>query len=186
MMWKKLGKEGLAVHAPWPVAGEENKMLARQSTFLRVALKWFRTTVGKAKKGWTTATIVVSESYPDWKVKLLSWAQTQFNEETGFSPTYMKDLKAWASANVSDKKLLKQTMQIGAFLQGEVRDVGPAAMDTQVQFDQKALLNEVLAHIKKQTNISEISIVKVGDESAGLTEKVADVPTPGKPYLWLR
>ncbi|EJK66149.1 hypothetical protein THAOC_12941, partial [Thalassiosira oceanica] len=50
-MWRTLGKEGLAVRAPWPVVDEEDKLLTRQAKFLRDALKTFRTATGKAKKG---------------------------------------------------------------------------------------------------------------------------------------
>ena len=48
MIWKKLGKEGLAVKAPWPVADEEDKVLTRQSKFLRESLRYFRAQAGKA------------------------------------------------------------------------------------------------------------------------------------------
>merc|ERR1712194_885609 len=49
-LWSKIGKEGLAVKAPWPVADEEDKLLTRQAKFLRDSLKKFRGIVGKAKK----------------------------------------------------------------------------------------------------------------------------------------
>ena len=72
-LWKDLGKVGLAVKAPWPTVGEEDKLLTRQAKFLRDSLKIFRTSAGKAKKGWKTATILVAEDYPEWKVDALLW-----------------------------------------------------------------------------------------------------------------
>jgi leucyl-tRNA synthetase len=42
MVWKKLGKEGLAVKAPWPIAEEEDKIMTREAAFLRITLQNFR------------------------------------------------------------------------------------------------------------------------------------------------
>ncbi len=101
--WKKLGKEGLAIKASWPVADEEDKLLTRQGQFLRESLKKFRGLAGKAKKGWKTASIAVTDPYPQWKVDTLKCMP----EQTGFSNSFMKDLKTWTGQNVSNKKLSK-------------------------------------------------------------------------------
>merc|ERR1712087_934514 len=83
-LWMDLGKEGLVVRAPWPVADEEDKLLTRQAKFLRDSLKNFRGLAGKAKKGFKTCSIVVADEYPKWKIDTLVWMQEKFSEESGF------------------------------------------------------------------------------------------------------
>lgn len=188
-MWKALGKEGLAVKAPWPTVGEEDKMLTRQAKLLRDSLKNFRAQLGKAKKGANKSSILVTDSYPDWKVKALNWMQEKYDKDAGFPDTFMKDLKGWAGQNVSDKKLIKFTMQFVSFVKREVEDVGPAAMDTSLPFDQMETLKGSERYIKKQLGLEEIGFVKLGadDEAAKeVPDRVVENVTPGKPYLWTR
>ena len=186
MVWKKMGKEGLAVRAPWPEAGEEDKILTRQSKFLRDSLKDFRTLAGKAKKGWTKASVLVSDSYPQWKIDTLTWMQEQY-KDGAFPTTFMKDLKDWSSKNVSDKKMIKFTMQFASFIMKEVLDVGPMAMDLQLPFDQKEIFEESLKYLQAQLAISDIDILKIdSDEASEVPEKFRENVTPGKPSLWFR
>lgn len=186
-MWKVLGKEGLAVKALWPVTTEEDKILTRQAKFLRDSLKSFRAQAGKAKKGWTKASIVVSDAYPQWKVDVLRWMQTQYQEATGFPESFMKDLKDWAADSVEDKKLVKLTMQFASFAKKEVEDVGPVAMDTELPFDQKTILDEVVEYVMKQINVPELDVIKLGSSDASdMPDRVAENATPGNPYLWIR
>ena len=186
-MWKSLGKEGLAVRAPWPTVGEEDKLLTRQAKFLRDSMKIFRTATGKAKKGWKTATILVADDYPQWKVDALLWMQSSYDKSTGsFPPTFMKDLKDWTANNVTDKKKIKLTMQFVSFMKKEVDDVGEMAMDTTSPFDQLAIMNESLAYIKSQLNLEEVSAGRVDDPELAVPDKIAGNVMPGKPVLWLR
>lgn len=185
-MWGKLGKEGLAVKAPWPVAEEEDKILTRQAAFLRAGLKKFRSQLGKAKKPPAKVSIVVADSYPQFKVDALLWMQQQYSEETkSFPDTFMKDLKTWAGENVSDKKLVKFTMQFVAFMKNEVAEVGPVALDVQLPFDQAAVLEGCMDYLKAQLDLKDVDVVK-GEGDAGIPEKVLDLATPGTPALWLR
>jgi leucyl-tRNA synthetase len=186
-MWKKLGKVGLAVKAPWPVADEEDKLLTRQAKFLRDGLKRFRGQAGKAKKGWKGASIVVTESYPQWKLDTLMWMQEQYSDEAGFPATFMKDLKGWTGKNVSDKKMIKFTMQFASFMKNEVAEVGKVAMDTHLPFDQGANLEGSLRYFKAQLNIKEMDIIKLDTSAEGVVpERVAENVNPGKPFLWMR
>jgi len=187
-MWKKLGKEGLAVHAPWPKSEEEDKMLSRQSKFLSDSLKRFRGQAGKAKKGWSTASIVISDSYPEWKVNTLKWMQEQYDEATGTLPTtFMKELKGWTGKNVSDKKMIKFTMQFASFMKNEVADVGKVALDINLPFDQNAILQGSIAYIKSQLNLKEFDIIKLDDvKDNSVPDRVIEQVTPGKAYLWMR
>jgi leucyl-tRNA synthetase len=184
-MWKKLGKEGLAIKAPWPVADEEDKLLTRQGKFLRDSLKKFRGLAGKAKKGLKAASIVVTDSYPQWKVDTLKWMQEQHSAETGFSKSFMKDLKTWTGQNVSDKKMIKFTMQFSSFMKSEVEEVGKVAMDIHLPFDQVAILEASMKYIKAQLQIEELDILKL-ENAEGVPERIADQVIPAKPYLWLR
>ena len=185
MVWKKLGKTGFAVHAPWPVADEEDKLLTRQAKFLRDSLKSFRGLAGKAKKGWKTSSIIVADAFPQWKIDTLVWMQSQFSEETGFSPTFMKDLKGWTGENVSDKKMIKFTMQFASFMKNEANEVGKVALDTQLPFDQADIMTGSMSYIKSQLNLTDVDILKV-ETAEGIPARIVDQITPGKPYLWMR
>lgn len=186
-IWKEIGECGLAVQAPWPKADEEDKILTRQAKFVRDSLRDFRTTAGRSKKAFSKGSILVSEAFPDWKVHVLLWMREQFKLDTGFESTFGKDLKDWAAKNVADKKLLKNTMQFASFVKGEVIDVGVSAMDVQMPFDQKGLLEEMKEYIMKQVNVSELDVLKLGsDESSHVPDNMADNSTPGKPFLWLQ
>ena len=184
-MWSKMGKEGLAVKAPWPAADAEDKILTRQAAFLRDGLKKMRAQLGKAKKAPSKVTIVVSDNYPQWKIDTLVWMQEQYSTETGFKDSFMKDLKGWTGQNISDKKMIKFVMQFAAFMKNEATEVGAVALDTTLPFDQKEILEGSKAFILSQLDQKEIDIVKLED-SQDIPDKVAENTTPGKPYLWLR
>lgn len=182
-----MGGTGLAVQAPWPKADEEDKILTRQAKFLRDCLRDFRAAAGKCKKSFSKASIVVSDTFPEWKVNVLVWMQDHVNPDTGFQSTFMKDLKEWTSKNVADKKLLKNTMQFASFVKDEVNDVGQSALDVQMTFDQKDLLREVKEYVMKQLNVSDLDVIKVGSEEAvDIPGNITENSTPGKPSLWLR
>ena len=143
-------------------------------------------TIVITKKGWSKAAILVCDSYPEWKINVLKWMQEQYSAETGFPATFMKDLKGWTGTNVEDKKLIKLSMQFASFVKREAEDVGPMAMDVQLPFDQKAILSEALEFIKKQVNVTELDIIKLGvDDTADVPDKLASNVMPGKPHLWL-
>lgn len=186
-MWKAVGKEGLAVKAPWPKLGEEDKMLTRQAKFLRDSLKTFRAQHGKAKKG-TTYTAVITDSYPEWKVAALLWMQEQHNGSS-FPDTFKKDLKGKAGDFVEGKKMIGLAMQFVSFVMNEVNEVGPAAMETSLPFDQMEILKESEGYIKKQLGIEELTFGKLGvdDETvAGVPDRLVGNVLPGKPSLWIR
>lgn len=175
----------MAVKAPWPVADEEDKLLTRQAGLLRDSLKQFRSQVGKAKKGWKTASIVVADTYPDWKIETLKWMQEQYSDESGFRDTFMKDLKTWTGTNVSDKKMIKFTMQFASFMKNEAAEVGKVALDTQLPFDQAAIFEGNMQYLKSQLDVAEIDVIKL-ETATDVPEKVSGLVTPGKPYLWCR
>jgi leucyl-tRNA synthetase len=184
-LWSKIGKEGLAVKAPWPVADEEDKLLTRQAKFLRDSLKKFRGIVGKAKKGWTEASIVVTNSYPEWKENVLKFMQEQYSDDTGFPTTFMKDMKKWSGQNVTDKKMIKGTMQFGSFVKAEAQEVGRVAMDLELPFDQKSILEVSLKYLKSQLNLSTLNIVDL-KAAEDIPERIFGMVSPGKPHLWIR
>jgi leucyl-tRNA synthetase len=191
MVWKKLGKEGFAVQAPWPVAEDEDKILTRQAQLLRDSLKSFRTLSGKAKKGWEKASILISDVYPQWKIDALLWMQEQYNQESGsFGESFMKNLKDWSTAVVSDKKMVKFTMQFVSFRKKEVEDVGITALDIRLPFDQTAILLESLSYIQSQLNVAAtIDMIKLEDNddtTHAIPDRIIENVEPGKPYLWFR
>ena len=152
---------------------------------MRDVVKQFRGAVTKAKKGWTQASLIVSDDYPEWKVDVLKWMQEQYSAGGGFSKLFMKDLKTWAGKNVKDKKLMSETMKFASFIKKETEDVGPVAMEVQLPFDQTATLEEVSAYIIKQANIPQLTIIKLGsEEAAAVPERTADNSSPGSPASW--
>jgi leucyl-tRNA synthetase len=164
-------------------------LLTRQAKLLRDSIKNFRAQQGKAKKGATKSSILVTDSYPDWKVKALEWMQSKYDPSAGFSSTFMKDLKDWTAENATDKKLIKFTMQFVSFVKKEVEDVGPAAMDTSLPFDQMEIFTGSEQYIKTQLGLQELDFIKLdgGDETATqVPDRVAENVTPGKAYLWIR
>jgi leucyl-tRNA synthetase len=169
---------------------EVNKLLTRQAKFLRDSLKTFRAQAGKAKKGAEKATILVTDSYPDFKVKALLWMQEKYDPDAGFPTTFMKDLKDWTGETVSDKKLIKVVMQFVSFVKKEVEDVGAAAMETSLPFDQMEILKGSEKYMKTQLNLTDLNFINVGsgdDEAAKeVPDRVVENVTPGKPYLWIR
>ena len=184
MLWKKMGKEGLAVKAPWPTAEEEDKILTRQAQLLRDSIKKFRTQVGKAKKGWKCASILVSDVYPQWKIDTLTWMQQQY-KDGAFPASFMKDLKGWTEGNF-DKKMIKFVMQFASFRKEEVKDVGETAMDIHLPFDQKSIFAESMKYLKSQLNIEDLDVITLGDCDAEVPKNAAEPVEPGKPGLWIR
>ena len=189
-MWKAVGKEGLAIKAPWPAADQEDKLLTRQAKFLRDTLKNFRAAAGKAKKGWKECSVLISDTYPEWKVNVLTWMQGEYDNDAGAFPAdFMKKLKGWTGANLEDKKLIKFAMQFASFVKREVEEVGTQAMDTTLPFDQKAILQGSESYIKSQLNLTAIDFILLGTEeetAANVPEKNSQNVTPGKPVLWMR
>jgi leucyl-tRNA synthetase len=184
-VWKQMGKEGHAVKAAWPVAGEEDKLLSRQAQFLRDNLKTFRQQVGKARKGWTESSILITDSFPEWKIEVLLWMQEKY--DNGFPDDFMKQLMVWTKT-LPDKKLVKLAMQFASFTKREVDDVGPVAMETTLPFDQKAILEESIAYLKSQLNLEKIDVVKLDDveASAGVPDRLRENVVPGKAHFWFR
>merc|ERR1719162_58439 len=185
-IWQKLGNEGLAVKAPWPKAAEENKLLTRQASFLRDSLKTFRAQADKSKKRTTTASILVTDSYPEWKNEILVWMHKKFDKESKtFSPTFMKDLKTWTSSK--DKKMIKLSMQFASWIKREVEDVGAMAMDIKMPFDQKHVMLESEKYLMRQLKMKKIEVINLStaEDISMIPAKTAGNVNPGKPHLWM-
>jgi leucyl-tRNA synthetase len=180
-VWKQMGKPGHAIKAPWPVADEEDKLLSRQAKFLRDNLKNLRQQVGKGTKGSNSASLLVTDSYPEWKVNVLLMMQEKY--DNGFPHDFMQQLKAWCG-NVADKKLIKNMMQFASFTKKEVEEVGPIAMETTLPFDQKAIMEDCIAYFKSQLNLENVDVTKLDDSKVTGPDRVRENVVPGKSYLW--
>lgn len=185
-MWRSLGREGLAVKAPWLSTDKENKILTRQAKFLRDCLKTFRSQAGKAKKGWKTASVLLTDNYPQWKIDTLLWLQSQYSPKGSFSETFMKDLKDWTTKTVTDKRMVKLTMQFASFMKNEADDFGRAALDVTIPFDEKEILAESEMYIKAQLSLDAIGFLDISSGAVDIPDKIVDLVSPGKPYLWMR
>uniref|UniRef100_A0A6U2REQ0 leucine--tRNA ligase n=1 Tax=Leptocylindrus danicus TaxID=163516 RepID=A0A6U2REQ0_9STRA len=187
MQWAAIGKNGLAVTAAWPVVGEEDKLLTRQALFLRKALPHFRSLQGKAKKGCNKGSVLVKDSYPQWKVDTLTWMRSQYDSsKSEFPASFMGDLKKWAMS-LPDKKMMKNIMQFASFMRNEANDVGLQALELSLPFDQKSILVDSEQYLKSQLELEEISIFNL-DTDENIPEipgRILDNVTPGKPYLYM-
>jgi leucyl-tRNA synthetase len=183
-LWASIGKEGLAVKAPWPIADPEDKLLTRQAKFLQDALKKFRQQVGKAKKGYTTVSVCVTNCYAQWKVDVLKHLQSQYSEGIGFPDTLMKDMKKWSAENAPDKKMIKDVMQFASFMKDEANDVGAIALDLELPFDQCAILEDTIPYLKAQLDLPNLDVVDL-DKAEGIPDRVVSNVAPGRPYLWM-
>ena len=184
-VWSAIEKEGLAVKAAWPSAGTEDKLLTRQAKFLRDALKKYRGNVGKAKKGWKSASILVTNFFPEWKVNVLKHMQDEYSDESGFPTTFMKDMKKWSGQNVTDKRMIKDTMQFASFMRDEAYEVGRVALDLVLPFDQYAILEVSLDYLKLQLNLPDLDILDL-TTAEDVPDRVAGQVSPGRPHLWIR
>lgn len=127
----------------------------------------------------------MSDVYPQWKIDTLTWMQEQY-KDGAFSDSFMKDLKVWSGKNVSDKKMIKFVMQFASFRKKEVEDVGEAAMDIHLPFDQKSIFVQSMNYVKSQLNINDLDIIKMGEDETEVPQKVSEQVEPGQPGLWLR
>ena len=77
-------------------------------------------------------------------------------------------------------------MQFASFQKNEVKEVGLAALETQMPYDQVAILQGSMTYIKSQLKLPELDVIRVGDAGADIPGRVVENVTPGKPFLWLR
>lgn len=192
-MWThKLHKTGLAVKAPWPSSDKaEDKLLTRKASFLRDSLKSFRATVDKAKKKTTSVTIVVSDSYPQWKKDTLLWMHDQYNDDDGGfqNSSFMKDLKTWSATapHAKDKKMVKFTMQFASWMKREVEEVGPMAMDVKMPFDQADIMTQSQKYLLSQLKMETITVINLdtAEDTSMVPAKMKENVSPGKPSLFM-
>jgi leucyl-tRNA synthetase len=188
-IWRIMNKPGLAVKAPWPTpSAPEDKLLTRKASFIRDAIKQFRAQASKAKKGCNTATVLITDSYPQWKTDTLLWMQALFKDNNAnFPNTFMADLKQWATSSFSDKKMMKFVMQFASWMKREVSEVGDMAMDVNMPYDQKEILVANQRYIEAQLKLPNgVEIVNLEEEHGlKIPDKILQNVTPGRPYLWM-
>jgi len=175
-LWQQLYPNSFVIQAPWPTWQPQDKLLSRKVSFLRDALKRFRQQIIKTKKKSTYNTILVTNSYSQWKVDTLQYMQANYP----FQNDFLSNLKK----STSNKKMLKQTMQFASWIKKEVADVGVLAMDTTMPYDQKEILDSNQNYIQKQLKLEHIEIKLL--EDVDVPPKIKEVVSPGRPYLWLR
>ena len=129
----------------------------------------------------------MSDAYPQWKIDTLEWMQSNYDADSNeFTATFMKDLKVWTGEKFAgDKKQIKFAMQFASFQKNEVNEVGAAALETQMPFDQMAIMQSNLTYIRSQLQIPDLDVIKA-EETPDLPDRISEQVTPGKPYLWLR
>merc|ERR1711862_53429 len=103
-----------------------------------------------------------TNSYPTWKVNTLHFMHEQYNtNENKFESDFMKQLKTWSGKNITDKKMIKFTMQFASWMKREVEDVGPMAMDINVPYNQMDILQSNLKYISAQIKRENVEVMLV-------------------------
>jgi len=184
-IWTLLEMGTSVVYGPWPAADPEDKVLSRAYLFFKDTLKNFRSTKGKTK-GKTTGTVYVADSYPEWKILTLRFMQAAYsNAGEQFDESFMKALQEFCESSPENKKQTKQIMQFAAWIKKEVLDRGPEAMDVDLPFNQKEVLESNIQYLTASLDLSSVRIFNLSEDNVPGPENKKLLAGPGQPFLFL-
>jgi hypothetical protein len=75
-------------------------------------------------------------------------------------------------------------MKFAAFVGADVRERGTEALELSLPFDQRDVLQQNLAYIKRSLGIKELSVHDPSDPSAPGPEDKKNAALPGKPSIF--
>ena len=149
-LWADVRGEGIPTprsasvcDAAWPSWKPYDRFIRKQYTFFLDVLKVSRQQLIKTKlpAGPKAGYVFIASRYEPNKIRLLKWMQTLADPVSGALPAdFIQRMKAYLEAEPELKPSTKALMQFGAFMRDEARDRGIDALDTEMPFDQKALL----------------------------------------------
>eukprot|EP01137_Pigoraptor_chileana_P025712 Opistho-2@95566 len=189
-LWGLIGKSGLAVKSPFPVAGPVDDALLSASAYLEKAEHDFIIRIKEAlqpKKGknaapppasLSTGQIFISSSYPEWQQKTLDVMRALYTPATGLPENkaileQLKDLPVI-------KPHMKKLMPFVQFVKDAVRDQGPGAMNLSLPFDEEKVITDNISYLMKKLKLSDIAV----KPAAELDEKAREGCIPGKPFAF--
>jgi len=135
--------------------------------------------------------LIVKPEYHVWQKKVLSVISSyEFNEKNEFKQIDKRD--EWKVVFKTDETLGKDIMvkalQFGAYIIGEVKSVGKTALQQQLSFKEREILEINSAFLKKEAAVEEICLLeaeaalKSGNK---ILVNIAQNAFPGKPQIML-
>jgi leucyl-tRNA synthetase len=171
--------------ALWPSYTPYDRALRKQYVFFREFMKNIRQSAIKLKIPSPKAVhVFIASMYEGKKVSMLKMLQSVCDEAGNFPADLMRQMKEFCEGDPALKKDTKLLMQFGAFMRDEAKDRGKDALAFEMTFDQKAILEENMAYIKRALELKEVSFYNVEEEGfppACIDKKKADIAVPGKP-----
>ena len=132
--------------------------------------------------------VLVSNDYLDWQKLVMGYftdKDIQFNERGKcVAPQWQKDVKGMFTGDM--KALVKKGMEYSSYVLGNYKEVGPAAFDTSMTMDEKALLLEHQDFVLRDLGGLEMVVRSVDELSPEEKKKLGrclNSCVPGNPYI---
>jgi leucyl-tRNA synthetase len=207
-VWQKiLKKEGFAIKAGWPVAGNPDPTLRSANKYLQDSIVLMRKLLQKQESGskkpkkgaaappaeskLTVGLIYVNEHYDGWKEQCLRVLQSNFDSQArSFAPDeeINEALKnCFIDRETNFKQVQKLCMPFIRFKKDEARNVGSQALNLKLPFGEIDVLEENLELIRRQLGLEHVEVLSAFDGAArakaGRHAPVLDKnpPSPGEP-----
>jgi leucyl-tRNA synthetase len=207
-VWQKiLKKEGFAIKAGWPVAGNPDATLRSANKYLQDSIVLMRKLLQKQESGskkpkkgaaappaeskLAVGLIYVNEHYDGWKEQCLRVLQSNFDSQArSFAPDELinEALKnCFIDRETNFKQVQKLCMPFIRFKKDEARSVGPQALNLKLPFGEIDVLEENLELIRRQLGLEHVEVLSAFDGAArakaGRHAPVLDKnpPSPGEP-----
>jgi len=173
-IWQLLGKQGLAVHQPFPEPGPIDDLLVLQDTVLAKLVDDFRKKLNssKARKPVKGATIFVATGYPEWHTKTVQLIEQSYNANSG--QIDVKALTTQLKSDPSFKKFMNFAVPLVKQVADQVAVEGPSALDLRMPYDEKQFLSDNLSYISRTL---EIPITLADDNGKNKVVAVPKAPT---------
>jgi leucyl-tRNA synthetase len=183
-MWGLLGEGMTVCDAAWPAYEPYNKLVRKEYIFFRDFLKNIRLAFIKVKLppvGDKCTMIYLASIYEEKKVIMLHFLQSICTHEGTFPSDLMGQMKTFCEADSRLSAFTKPMMQFGAFMRNEAEDRGTDALQVEMAFSQKDILEENIAYIKAALGIQEVLVVNTENGPPPGEVKKANLAAPGKP-----
>jgi len=190
-LWSEvLQNDGLVVEQLWPKLPEEDRMLTRKASILRSALRNFRLEKdksGKPAKGkdplpTNKATIFVAKEYLPFQqtvLKALDEIELDENNEP-VEKDYMRKFQAHPDIKAIPKDQAKGVMPFANFvIKGDVKTRGKEALELELPFDERAMLEERKDVIMRQLKIDSLEFGVPSDPCEADAKNRRGAATPG-------
>ncbi|XP_063236573.1 leucine--tRNA ligase, cytoplasmic [Bacillus rossius redtenbacheri] len=185
-VWTLIGKSGSVVRARWPAAGPVDHLLVSSSVYLMDAAHSFRLQLrnhlqlrkggGEAARP-SHADVWVARTYPRWQCAVLTMLQRLLRE--GGSLPDNKVISSELAAVAELKKYMKRVMPFVQATREKLEEVGPAALNLSLDYDERGVLAENLVYLENTLDLENIDL-KYASEGP---EKISEECRPGRPLI---